>query len=69
MHGGKSRWWYAHPNYKPGRYSKFALAAREEAEARRQRKQRRIMRAVLRKLDAWRREAMAEINGGEALAR
>jgi hypothetical protein len=53
MHGGKSRWWVAHPNYKHGRYSKFALAAREEAEARRRRKRQRTTRAVLRKLDAW----------------
>lgn len=38
LHGGKSLAWFAHPNYKHGRYSKYSgIPEREKAERHRKR--------------------------------
>jgi hypothetical protein len=53
MHGGNSLAWFAHPNYKHGRFSKYGTAAHEETEAREARKRARFLLAVNKLTERW----------------
>lgn len=53
MHGGKSLRHWRSPRWRHGRFSKYSQAAKDEAEARRERKASRVERAVTGKLAAW----------------
>lgn len=47
MHGGKSLAWFAHPNYKHGRYSKYGFEGiKWQAELKRRRQLRARIRAI-----------------------
>lgn len=49
MHGGASRFWFAHPNYKHGRYSKYSLEGRRlQAERKARKRQREQRKAFLK---------------------
>lgn len=50
LHGGKSLAWFAHPNYKHGRYSKYSL---EGARLRAERAHRKRMRPIWREFYKW----------------
>ena len=50
LHGGKSLAWFAHPNYKHGRYSKYSI---EGARLRAERAHRKRMRPVIREFTKW----------------
>jgi len=50
LHGGKSLAWFAHPNYKHGRYSKYSLAG---IRLRAERQHRKRMRPVWRDFYKW----------------
>jgi hypothetical protein len=63
MHGGNSLAWFAHPNYKHGRFSKYGAAAHEETKAREARKRARLLLAVSREVERW-----AEARGGVSYA-
>ncbi len=46
LHGGKSLSWFAHPNFKHGRYSKYSgIPEREKAETQRKKRFERRLKA------------------------
>ncbi len=54
MHGGKSRRWFTHPNYKHGRYSKYSgIPEREKAERLRKRLYEKRMKAIEKAIEQF----------------